>query len=260
MSQAVETLRKKWVEVPVPSSMPDGSATKNMEAYLVKPPEGQGPWPAVIVFMEIFGVNSHIREVTERIAAEGYVAIAPNYYHLTTKNMELCYTDADMQEGWKHKQATTREGLLVDIRSLIQFLQECDDVQPKEKMACIGFCFGGHVAYIAAGFDEIAATASFYGGGVATSSPGEGVPTVNHTREIKGEILCLFGERDPLISHEDTVTVENALKEAGTRHEVVRYSNVGHGFFCNQRADYDASAAEDAWRRVKALFKRNLKD
>jgi carboxymethylenebutenolidase len=245
-----DDLQKKWIEIDVSGSP--------MQAYLVKPPADTGPWPAVIVLMEIFGVNSHIRAVTERIAAEGYVAIAPNYYHRTTPNLDLGYTERDVVIGRKHKEATSREGLLVDLREVIQLLQECPDVEPKNRIGCIGFCFGGHVAFIAAGMKEIVATAAFYPGGVATSSPGGGQPTVAHSQEIQGEILCLFGEDDPLISHQDTVTVENALKDAGVKHEVIRYSNTGHGFFCDQRPDYDASAADDAWRRVKTLFAKTL--
>ncbi len=258
MTQSISTVQKQWVTIPIAENSP-------MEAYLAKP-EGEGPWPAVIVLMEIFGINSHIREVTERIAAEGYVAIAPNYYHRTTQNMNLGYNEQDVEFGRQHKDQTTREGILVDIRATIQFLQDqflpdqpdVPLVSPQEKIGCIGFCFGGHVAYIAAGMNDIAATASFYPGGVAVMSPGGGRATVEHTNEIKGEILCLFGEQDPLIPYDHTVVVENALQKSGVQYEVVRYSNVGHGFFCNQRGDYDPSAAEDAWRRVKELFERVL--
>jgi len=251
--QASDSLRQeletRWVNIDI-----NGNP---MQCYLAMPKQ-QGSWPAVIVLMEIFGVNNHIQTVVERLAVEGYVAIAPNYYHRTTPNMELSYTDRDVVAGRKHKEATTREGLLVDLRAVIQFLQECKEVASKERMGCIGFCFGGHVAYIAAGMKEIAATASFYAGGVATSAPGGGQPTVAHSREIQGEILCFFGEEDPLIPHQDTVVVEQALKEAAVRYEVIRYSNTGHGFFCDQREDYDPSAADDAWRRVKALFSKSL--
>jgi carboxymethylenebutenolidase len=245
-----QSLRKKWIDIDV-----NGSP---MQAYLVKP-EGEGPWPAVIVLMEIFGVNRHIRSVTERIAAEGYVAIAPNYYHRTTANLELEYTERDVVTGRKHKEETTREGLLVDLRAVVQLLQECQDVAPKDKIGCVGFCFGGHVAYIAAGLKEIATAICFYPGGVATAAPGGGAPTVTHAREIQGEVLCLFGEEDPLIPHEDTVVIEQALRQAGVKHEIIRYSNTGHGFFCDQRPDYDPSAAEDAWSRVKSLLAKALK-
>jgi carboxymethylenebutenolidase len=244
-------LQKQWVNIPV--------FHNEMEAYLVKPGE-KGSWPAIIVLMEIFGVNKHIQDVAERLAAQGYAVIAPNYYHRTTENLQLDYSDRSIVTGRKHKEATTRENLLADLRATIQFLQEDADVLPKDKMACIGFCFGGHVAYIAAGMKEIAASAAFYPGGAAVLSPGGGEPTVTHTPEIQGEVLCLFGEKDSIIPHEQTVIIEKALQDADVRHEVVRYSQTGHGFFCDQREDYDASAADDAWHRVLALLKRNLND
>ncbi len=248
-------IHTRWVDIPVNGD--------RMQSYMAWP-STPGPWPAVIVFMEIFGVNTHIRSVTERIATEGYVAIAPNYYHRSTQNLELGYTERDVTIGRQHKEQTTREGLLIDTRAVLHFLQTHHEIAPhevvpKDRLGCIGFCFGGHVAYIAAGMQEIAATASFYGGGIANSAPGGGAPTVTHSAEIQGEILCIFGETDPLIPHEDTVIIEQALKQAGVHHEVIRYAQSGHGFFCDQRHSYDPSAAEDAWHRVKALFHRTLK-
>lgn len=228
-----------------------------MPSYMAWP-DRDGPWPAVIVFMEIFGVNSHIRSVVDRLAEEGYVAIAPNYYHRTAENLELGYNERDIEQGRQHKAQTTREGILVDIRATIQFLQTLKEVQPKHRMGCIGFCFGGHVAYIAAAMKEIVATASFYGAGIANNSPGGGEPTITHTREIQGEILCLFGEKDSLIPHGETVAIAHALREAGVIHEIIRYANTDHGFFCDQRDSYDPSAAEDAWFRITSLFQREL--
>lgn len=242
-------LSDQWVKIDIQG--------RTMEAYLTMP-EGEGHWPAVIVLMEIFGVNSHIQDVTRRIAAEGYVAIAPNYYHRTTANLELDYTDRDVAIGRQHKERVTREGLLVDLRATIQFLQDCEAVEPKQQMGCIGFCFGGHAAFIAAGMKEIVTTASFYGAGIANTSPGGGEPTLTHVPEIQGELLCLFGEDDPLVSHEDTATIEKTLKKYGTRHNIIRYNNTGHGFFCDQRDDFDPSAAEDAWYRIKNMFSKLL--
>lgn len=247
MQETRTPVKDQWINIPVFHG--------NMEAYLAKP-SGQGPWPAIIVLMEIFGVNAHIQDVTRRIAAEGFVAIAPNYYHRTTENMELDYSEQSIAIGRKHKDATTRENFLIDLRSVIQMLQEDHDVSPKEKMGCIGFCFGGHLAYIAASFKEIVATAVFYPGGLAIMSPGGGAPSVTHAQEIQGEMLCFFGEKDAGIPHEQTVTIEQALQAARVPHEVIRYSQAGHGFFCDRRADYEPSAADDAWHRSLAMFKR----
>jgi carboxymethylenebutenolidase len=228
-----------------------------MELYIARP-DAEGQWPGVLVFMEIFGVNSHIRSVTERIASAGYVAVAMNYYHRTTRNMELGYDEAGVTTGREHKDKTTREGIYADTQAVLAYLKQRPEVKFNDKFATIGFCFGGHVAYLVATMPDIVATASFYGGGIATSSPGHVEPTVNVTPEINGDVLCLFGLRDPLIPEDDMETIEQALIAAGKHHEVVRYPDAGHGFFCDQRDDFLATAAADAWHRVLNLFHRNF--
>lgn len=243
-------LQTGWVELTV-----DGSP---MEAYVARP-AGEGAWPGVLVLMEIFGVNSHIQSVTERIAEQGYVAMAINYYHRTTHNLNLGYDSRSVVEGRKHKEQTTRDGILADVRASLGYLNTRPEVLPKNRFATAGFCFGGHVAYIAAVLPEVAATVSFYGGGIATAPPGGGAPTVTHTPEIQGEVLCLFGEQDPLIPIADMETVAQALSQAGVAHRVIRYPRAGHGFFCDQRADYHPEAAADAWEQLTGLLAKTLK-
>ncbi len=248
-TQPKYAIRTGWESIPV-NGQP-------METYLAQP-EGAGPWPAVIVLMEIFGVNDHIRAVTERIAGAGYIAAAPNYYHRSTPNLALNYTDRDVVIGRKHKEQTTRDELIDDIQAVIDRLQAYPSIQDPAKLGVLGFCFGGHVAFIAATLPEIAASVSFYPGGVAVTSPGNGRPTIDHAADIHGAMLCLFGLNDPLIPPEQMDQVETMLRKAGVDSEVIRYANTGHGFFCDQRADYDPSAAEDAWSRVKAFLNRHL--
>lgn len=240
-----------WHEIEIPQ---DGK----MEAYLSKP-EGEGPWSPVLVFMEIFGINDHIREVTDRIAAEGYVALAINYYHRTTKNIPLNYTEEDVALGRHHKDKTTQEGLLTDVKAALDYLRTLPYVskslEKKLSVRAIGFCFGGHVAFLAATLPEIKATAAFYAGGVATMTPGGGPATVTLASKIQGKIICFFGGLDTLIPLSDVHTIEQQLHAANISHEVVLYPQASHGFFCNQRSDYDPRAAADAWERVKTLFK-----
>lgn len=250
MKQNAHSLKRDWVNIDVQG--------QPMRAYLAKP-ETLGNYPAIIVLMEIFGINSHIQDVADRIAAEGYVAIAPNYYHRTTENLELGYTDRDVVTGRKHKEQTTRQGLIDDLKATLAYLKTLPFVAQTERVGCIGFCFGGHVAFIAAGLPEVKATVAFYPGGIATGSPGEKEPTIAHADAIHGEILCLFGKKDPLIPHKDVETIDAALRQAGRDYEIVQYENTGHGFFCNQRGDFDPSAAEDAWDRVKSLLARRLR-
>lgn len=230
---------------------------REMPAFLALP-EGAGARPAVLVFEEIFGVNTHIRDVTRRLAAEGYVAIAPDYHHRAwTPGTQRGYTDEDMKKGMELIPKLTADGLSADINATIAYLKTRKDVDAR-KLGAIGFCIGGHVAYFAAATQPITATASFYGGGIATFGPGGTQKTVERTGGIKGKILCLFGGKDPMITPDQVETIKKALAEHKVRHEVRVYDDATHGFFCDQRGSYNPKAAADAWEHVRKLFKEEL--
>ncbi|MEO1298955.1 MAG: dienelactone hydrolase family protein [Cyanobacteria bacterium J06636_16] len=225
-------------------------------AYLAHP-SSQGRYPMVVVIQEIFGVNAHIRDVTERIAAEGYIAIAPHIYHRQVQGFEVGYSATDLEIGRQYKAGTQADELLSDIRGAIQYVRnQFEDIPIK--VGCIGFCFGGHVVYLAATLPDVAATASFYGAGIASSTPGGGPPTLTQTPQISGTVYAFFGEQDPLIPLSDVDAIAAALKNASVDHRIFRYASVGHGFFCDQRDSYNESAAQDAWKQVKDLFTTKL--
>jgi carboxymethylenebutenolidase len=242
-----QEIQTSWVKVP--------NGDLQIDAYLAYPAEA-GVFPAVVVIQEIFGVNSHIRSVTERIAKQGYVAIAPAIYQRTAPGFEAGYSGDDIILGRKYKEMTTATELLSDIQAAISYLQTLPQVKGSS-VGTIGFCFGGHVVYLAATLPTIRATASFYGAGIATLTPGGGTPTISRTAEIQGTLYAFFGTQDPLIPVEQIDHVEAALQQHQIQHQVFRYPT-GHGFFCDQRADYNPVAAADAWEQVKQLFRDNL--
>jgi carboxymethylenebutenolidase len=233
--------------------VPNGAL--QIDAYLAEPVE-PGRFAAIVLIQEIFGVNSHIRQVAERIAQLGYVAIAPAIFQRTAPGFEVGYSQDDTTLGRTHKDQTTAAHLLSDIQATIAYLRTLPTVNPAT-FGTIGFCFGGHVAYLAAVLPEIKATASFYGAGIATMTPGGGAPTITRTPEIEGTIYTFFGTQDPLIPIEQVDQIESALQQHQIRHRVFRYP-AGHGFFCDQRADYDPEAAADAWIQVQQLFREAL--
>jgi len=167
-----------------------------IDAYLAEP-VGGGPYPAIVVIQEIFGVNAHIRHVTERLAHEGYVAIAPAIFQRTAPGFEVGYGAEETKLGRIHKEQTTADELLSDIRATIAYLQTLPSVR-RNAIGAIGFCFGGHVAYLAATLPEIKATASFYGAGIATMIPGGGAPTITRTRDIHGTLYAWRHSRHSL--------------------------------------------------------------
>ena len=227
-----------------------------IDAHLAQP-VGEGTYPGVIVIQEVFGVNNHIKDVTERFAKEGYLAIAPAIYQRQAPGFAVGYSAEDLAEGRKYKEQTKASELLNDIQSAINYLKSLPHCQGM--LGCIGFCFGGHVAYLAATLPDIQATASFYGAGIATETPGGGEPTITRTKDITGTIYAFFGTEDPLIPLEQVDQIEAELKKQNIPHRIFRYDGADHGFFCDQRASYNPTAAQDAWERVKGLFQETLK-
>ncbi len=227
-----------------------------ISAYIAHP-TGEGSYPGVVILQEIFGVNAHIRDVTERIAKLGYVAIAPAIFQRIAPGFETGYAPQDILTGRSYKEQTKASELLSDIQATINYLKDRPQVK-KDAFGCIGFCFGGHVAYLAATLDDIKATASFYGAGIATQTPGGGAPTLTRTPEIKGTLYAFFGRSDASISPEQVDTIEAELAKARIPHRVFCYDRAEHGFFCDARASYNELAASDAWQQVKELFQQHL--
>lgn len=243
-----------------------------IDAYLAQP-EGNDKKGAVIVFQEIFGINNNIRDITELIAKEGYIAIAPALYQRMAPGFEFGFSEEDAgfsQEayrlGLEYYQQVQYQEIFSDIKATIAYLKSLSNVKT-DSIGCIGFCFGGHVAYMAATLPDIKATASFYGGGITRPSYGEITPTINLTSQIQGTIYTFFGTKDSLISQEDNEQIEAELKKHNINHRVFRY-DAGHGFFGGFFVDkypflaqnplVNAEAARDAWNHVLELFENNL--
>jgi len=222
-------------------------------AYLAQP-QAPGTYPGIVVLQEIFGVNSHIRDVTERIAKLGYVAIAPALFERVAPRFQTGYTPEDIEVGRKYAWMQTKASeLLSDIQSAVDYLKTLPQVKPSA-IGCIGFCFGGHVAYLAATLPDIKATASFYGARITTATPGGGAATLTHTPEIQGTLYAFFGMEDASIPKEQTDEIEAELEKYKIPHRVFRYDGADHGFFCDQRASYNPKAAAEAWVQVQQLF------
>lgn len=241
-------IKSDWVKIT--------NGSLQIDAYLAMP-GGEESLPGVVVLQEIFGVNDHIRDVTQRIAQEGYVAIAPALYQRQAPGFETGYTEADLKIGKEYKAQTKAEELLGDIQAAIDYLRGQTSVK-SNAIGCIGFCFGGHVAYLAAILPDIKATASFYGAGIATMTPGGDKPTITRTQDITGTIHLFFGLDDASIPAEQVNQIEAELKKHQISHQIFRYEGADHGFFCDQRASYNPQAAKDAWEKVKTLFQQEL--
>ena len=208
-----------------------------MAAYVARPEHG-GPHPGILVFQEAFGVNHHIRNVTERFAAEGYVAIAPELFHRTAPpGFEGSYTD--FPALMPHYQAVTTETAEADIRSAYEWLRSNAQVKAKE-ISSVGFCMGGRISFIANSVVALRAAVSFYGGGIA---PG----LLDRASKLQAPSLFIWGGLDKHITPEHRRTVTEALSTQKKIYVNAEFSRADHGFFCDERAAYEPHSARQAW-------------
>ena len=210
--------------------------------------------------MEIFGINSHIRDVVERVAGEGYVALAPDFFHRTGPGVEYGYDDEGMQkgmallgqlEGRRDDRRRARRDRLSARRT---------DVTG-DRIGAMGFCIGGHMTYLTACETDVGAAASFYGGGIAAPQGlGGAESTVSRTPGIAraDPVPVRRGRRhDPAGPGRGDPQGAQQARAPTTRSWCI--PGADHGFFCDQRATYHKDAAKDAWERVKKLFKAELR-
>jgi carboxymethylenebutenolidase len=208
-----------------------------MAAYVAHP-EGRGPHPGLLVFQEAFGVNHHIRSVTERFAAEGYVAIAPELFHRTAPpGFEVSYTD--FPAVMPHMKAVTTETLELDIRAAHEWLRSNALVRASE-ISSVGFCMGGRASFIANSVVPLRAAVSFYGGGIA---PG----LLDRVPKLQAPSLFIWGGLDKHITPEHRKAVIEALSAQQKIYVNAEFSPADHGFFCDERATYEPHSARQAW-------------
>ena len=212
-------------------------------AYVAQP-AGQAK-SAIVVIQEIFGVNSHIQAVTDRFAAQGYLAIAPAMFERVTPGVNLGYQPDDMTAGMGLKAAATdlpSPGVMQDIQAAIDYAA----TQSGGKVGVIGFCWGGLLTWQSAcTLSGISAAAPYYGGGMTAAS--------EVARTPKCPVMAHFGEKDHYIPM-DGVHAFAAAHPKVTVHSYV----ADHGFNCDQRGSYDEPAATLASTRTLAFFAEKL--
>ena len=192
---------------------------------------------AVVVIQEIFGVNSHIRAVTDSFAADGYVAIAPCLFDRVRMGIELSYTGEEMQEGRGYVMQLKPEETLKDISAALAI------VKHGGRVGTVGYCWGGKMAYLAACDLPVACAVSYYGGGI----------TQVLDKKPKCPVMYHFGERDKHITQEDVAKIKAAHPEG----RFYLYP-ADHGFNCDQRPSYDAPSAALARQRTLEFFGQYL--
>ncbi len=224
-----------------------------MRAFVSRP-EGRDKLPGLLVFQEAFGVNEHIRDVTQRFAKEGYIAIAPELFHRTAPpGYEGNY--ADFQSVMPHVMALNDKNLAADIRAAHDALLRQSTIDP-QRVACVGFCMGGRVSFLVNLILPLRAAISFYGGGIAKSERGPGM--LERTGETHAPIFFFWGGLDKHIGPEQRQAVAEALRNARKTFASMEFADADHAFFCDARPSYNKAAAEQAWVLSLAFLKSNL--
>ena len=201
-----------------------------------------------IVLPEVFGVNAWVRSVADRLAAHGYPALAVPLFARTAPDLELAYEPSDLAQGRRHKEATTAEQILGDVSAALRWLQVR---HPQVAIYVVGFCFGGHAAFLAATLPGVEQAFDFYGAGVSRMRPGGGEPSLNLLPEVQARLTCVFGKSDPLIPAEEREVIGDALRKAdpaGQRMRCVEIAGANHGFMCEARSSFNPQASAQGWR------------
>ena len=254
---------------------------REMEGYLALP-EGEGPFPAVIVIQEIWGLVDHIKDVAHRFANEGYVALAPDLYtggewrdevisperiaagmaFLRSAPQEVQRDPSKLESALSERPQKERDAIKMlaavmspnqrfrfaeDLLGALEYLKSRPEVDG-DRIGSIGFCMGGAISgYLATLSPDLRAAVIFYGQG----------PPLERVPDIQARVLGIYGGEDHRIT--DTVPeLEEAMKEAGKSFEYHIYPGAPHAFFNDTRDNYREEAARDAWWRVLAFFDETL--
>jgi carboxymethylenebutenolidase len=202
-------------------------------AWLAAPPQKDGARGALVIAQEIFGVNRHIRRVADDYAAQGYVVIAPCLFDRVRRGIELGYSEAEVQQGRGYRLQIPKEKTLLDLTASLNVVKHAG------RVAVLGYCWGGTLAYLAACELPIACAVSYYGGQIKD----------HLDRTPRRPVMYHFGEKDPHIPLGDVQKIRAADPDG-----VFHLYPADHGFNCEDRGSYDPASAQLARERSLAFI------
>lgn len=208
-------------------------------------PTTAGPHPAVIVIQEWWGLNDHTKDVAERFARAGYVAVAPDMYSRQGNQVTT-----DPEQAGKLMGGLSKPDGIADLLAVVDYLKKADGVRG-DRIGVTGFCMGGSfAALLACSTTDIKAAAPFYGE----------IPDDEQLAALAAPLLYFYGTEDFWIKRADVDRLAASLARMGKTSEVHIYEGAPHAFFNDTRKDvYRADEAKDAWTRTLGLFDKHLK-
>jgi carboxymethylenebutenolidase len=232
------TVTSQWIDIPAA----DGNS---YQGYLALPRAGKGP--GVIILQEIFGVNGHVRSVAEQYALDGYVALAPDVFWRNERRIELGYTGADRDKAIAILQKTDADLAVADLGAAARTLRARPETAGK--VAVIGYCFGGRLAYRMAAQGMVDAAVPYYGGAIQNH--------LDEAAKIQVPMQFHYAEHDASIPLEAVEQVK-ARFAGRSNAEFHLYPGVEHGFNCTDRAAYNQRASALAHGRTLMFLANHL--
>lgn len=223
----------------------------------VAAPRAEGKYPGVICYSDIFQLTGPMVRACTRLAGYGYVAAAPEIYHrLEPPGTVIPFDDAGRTRGLEDAAKTPVADFDADCRATLDYLAGHPRVA-EAKLAAMGFCIGGHLAFRAALQKDVRATACFYGTGIHNGKLGRDADagSLQRAGEIEGELLLVFGTLDPHVPEPGRAKIEGALREAGTNFSIKLYP-AEHAFMRDEGARYDPVATDEAFAEMIKFFRR----
>lgn len=231
------------VSMEIESSMVEfqgGNPLRKTLGFLARPTQS-GKYPAVIVIHEIWGLDEHIKDVANRLAREGYVALAVDLFDRKIVSK--------LEEGREVRQTLTEEKILGDLNGGFNYLKTLEYVKPS-RIGSIGFCMGGGLSLqLACRNPELAAAVIFYG---RNPTP------IDLVQNIRCPILCNYAGADMSITEQDIELLKQALVKYRKKFDIKVYPGASHAFFNDTRERYDPEAAKDSWERTLKFFNKYL--
>lgn len=224
-----------------------------INAYFSRP-AAAGRYPGVVVIMEAFGLNDHIKDVARRFAEQGYLAIAPDMY-----TREGSPDATNMDSVIKTMFSVPDAQAVADLEGAISYLKRQAD--SNGKAGAIGFCSGGRYTFVlACKSRNLDAAVDSAGGFIIQDqlTPQRPVSPIDMVPTMSCPLLGLFGEEDGNPSPAHAARMQEELTKHGKTFEFRMYRNAGHAFFADYRPSYRAAAAQDMWHQVLTFYGKHL--
>jgi len=234
---------------------PDGSCPVTFAT-----PDGDGPWPGIVMYPDAGGTRSAFRDMAERLAGYGYAVLVPDVYYRdgdwTPFEMATVFTDqAERQRLFTMISKVTPDLMAADATAFFDYLESRPEVSGSA-FGTTGYCMGGRTSLVVAGRvpERVAAAMSFHGGGLATDDPGSPHLLAD---QIRAAVYVGGAEDDASFTAEHAETLDKALTAAGVEHTIETYA-AGHGFAVPDNGPYDVAAAERHWKAMESFFGAKL--